>query len=179
MLIAPLSANTLAKLANGLSDNLLVCMRTSEHLSMSYLIQSFLSFSSSILLLLLQTCIVRAWDFNNPLIVAPAMNTLMWDHPLTSRHLNELQQLGVHIIPPIAKTLACGDTGMTLCVCVCVCEREREREGGGMVQVLKCLHEGVPWALEDHREREREREREAYETVWALGVLSRSKCFPQ
>tara|TARA_B100000795_G_scaffold21142_1_gene14085 strand:+ start:49 stop:744 length:696 start_codon:yes stop_codon:yes gene_type:complete len=81
MLIAPGSANTIAKLAQGLCDNLV-------------------------------TCVARAWDVRDPLIVCPAMNTLMWEHPLTLQHLNVLQnQLGYQIIDPVIKTLACGDTG--------------------------------------------------------------------
>jgi phosphopantothenoylcysteine decarboxylase len=80
MLIAPLSANTLAKVAGGLCDNLL-------------------------------TCIVRAWDFSKPMFVAPAMNTFMWTSPFTLRHLTALEDLGVVVIPPISKKLACGDTG--------------------------------------------------------------------
>ena len=55
-IIAPLSANTMAKIANGLCDNLL-------------------------------TCVLRAWDFKNgvkgSVIVAPAMNTYMYEHPIT------------------------------------------------------------------------------------------------
>lgn len=40
------------------------------------------------------------------------MNTHMWDHPFTARHLKVLEEeLGYIIIPPIAKTLACGDVG--------------------------------------------------------------------
>jgi phosphopantothenoylcysteine decarboxylase len=90
-LIAPLSANTLAKIANGLCDNLL-------------------------------TSIARAWEFNNeseseticplkPIIIAPAMNTAMWKHPLTKSHLKSLSFLGYTIIPPTQKILACGDLG--------------------------------------------------------------------
>ncbi len=55
MLIAPMGANTMAKISNGICDNLL-------------------------------TSIVRAWDFksgNYPLMVAPAMNTLMFENPIT------------------------------------------------------------------------------------------------
>ena len=59
LLIAPLDANTLAKLANGLADNCL-------------------------------TCVWRAWDRTRPVVLAPAMNTLMWEHPLTGRHLRQL-----------------------------------------------------------------------------------------
>lgn len=79
-IIAPLSANTLAKVANGLCDNLL-------------------------------TCVVRAWDFKKPLLVAPAMNTYMWESPFTEQHLEACRKLGVVVIPPVAKKLACGDVG--------------------------------------------------------------------
>lgn len=80
MVIAPLSANSLAKIAGGLCDNLL-------------------------------TCVVRAWDFDKPLYVAPAMNTFMWNNPFTKRHLESIYELGVSLIPPITKKLACGDYG--------------------------------------------------------------------
>ncbi|KAK9096333.1 hypothetical protein Sjap_021830 [Stephania japonica] len=80
MVIAPLSANTLAKIAGGLCDNLL-------------------------------TCIVRAWDFDKPLFVAPAMNTFMWTNPFTERHINAITELGISLVPPITKRLACGDYG--------------------------------------------------------------------
>ena len=49
------------------------------------------------------TCIVRAWDFSKPLLVAPAMNTYMWDSPFTSQHLGTLRSLGVTVIPPVSK----------------------------------------------------------------------------
>ena len=40
------------------------------------------------------------------------MNTMMWDHPLTSRQLNEIKSWGfVTIIEPMVKLLACGDYG--------------------------------------------------------------------
>ncbi|KAG0490552.1 hypothetical protein HPP92_007415 [Vanilla planifolia] len=80
MIIAPLSANTLAKIAGGLCDNLL-------------------------------TCIIRAWDYSKPLYVAPAMNTLMWSNPFTKKHLEAIRELGITMIPPITKRLACGDYG--------------------------------------------------------------------
>ncbi|CAF1933426.1 unnamed protein product [Brassica oleracea var. botrytis] len=59
----------------------------------------------------LLTCIIRAWDYSKPLFVAPAMNTLMWNSPFTERHLLTLDELGVTLIPPIKKRLACGDYG--------------------------------------------------------------------
>ncbi len=83
-LIAPMSANTLAKVSNGICDNLL-------------------------------TSIVRAWDHARPLILAPAMNTLMWANPLTLKQLEACAELmGSHanIVPPIEKNLACGDVGI-------------------------------------------------------------------
>lgn len=81
LLIAPLSANTLAKMATGICDNLL-------------------------------TSVIRAWTPTKPMILAPAMNTTMWEHPLTRQHLNILSQwYNLHVIPPISKVLACGDFG--------------------------------------------------------------------
>jgi phosphopantothenoylcysteine decarboxylase len=105
LLIAPLDANTLAKLACGLADNCL-------------------------------TCIWRAWERTRPVVLAPAMNTLMWEHPATARHLRQLAaDMGttsvpadldlmnvvewmnahcpsVRIVPPQSKRLACDDIGM-------------------------------------------------------------------
>ncbi len=83
LLIAPLSANTLAKLANGLSDNLL-------------------------------TSVARAWDRQKPVVICPAMNTHMWEHPATAEHLEKLSQWypNLTIINPVSKHLACGDVGM-------------------------------------------------------------------
>jgi phosphopantothenoylcysteine decarboxylase len=102
--IAPLDANTLAKLAVGLSDNCL-------------------------------TCVWRAWDWAKPVVLAPAMNTLMWQHPITRKHLRSLaadfgaahipghfdeatlirqindRAKALRIVAPIEKELACGDVG--------------------------------------------------------------------
>jgi len=82
LLIAPLGANTLAKLANGYCDNLL-------------------------------TCVARAWHLDRPVIVAPAMNTKMWQHPVTAQHLATLESwYKLKVVPPVAKKLACGDEGV-------------------------------------------------------------------
>uniref|UniRef100_A0AC35GPT4 Flavoprotein domain-containing protein n=1 Tax=Panagrolaimus sp. PS1159 TaxID=55785 RepID=A0AC35GPT4_9BILA len=81
ILIAPMDANTLAKVANGLSDNLL-------------------------------TSVLRAWDFSKYAFFAPAMNTCMWEHPLTGQHLKTLKELLLFKeIPPMEKELMCGDKG--------------------------------------------------------------------
>ncbi|ETI40641.1 hypothetical protein F441_13936 [Phytophthora nicotianae CJ01A1] len=80
MLLAPMSANTLAKLANGLADNLL-------------------------------TCVARAWIMTKPFIYAPAMNTDMWNHPITAQQIRVLDEFGYKMVPPIEKKLACGVVG--------------------------------------------------------------------
>jgi phosphopantothenoylcysteine decarboxylase len=87
-LIAPLSANTLAKLATGLNDNIVTCV------ARAWDIQSSIS-------------------KQKPFIVAPAMNTMMYTHPFTNKQLHVLQnEFGITIIDPISKLLACGDIGI-------------------------------------------------------------------
>jgi phosphopantothenoylcysteine decarboxylase len=82
LLIAPLTANTLAKMANGFCDNLL-------------------------------TSVVRAWNLAKPMIVAPAMNTQMWNKCITDKHLAIVSMMyRAKIIEPVAKTLACGEQGI-------------------------------------------------------------------
>ncbi|XP_061451651.1 phosphopantothenoylcysteine decarboxylase isoform X2 [Rhineura floridana] len=80
MLVAPLDANTLAKIANGLCDNLL-------------------------------TCVIRAWELSKPLLFCPAMNTAMWEHPITAQQVGRLKSFGYVEIPCIVKKLICGDEG--------------------------------------------------------------------
>ncbi len=46
-----------------------------------------------------------------PVVVAPAMNVNMWDHPATQANLEILRQRGVKIVEPGAGYLACGMTG--------------------------------------------------------------------
>jgi len=47
-----------------------------------------------------------------PVLIAPAMNTRMWDHPLTRQNLRALSQVpNYSIVEPIAGKLACGETG--------------------------------------------------------------------
>ena len=129
LIIAPLSAHTLSKLSYGLCDDTL-------------------------------SCIVRAWDYKSTtrddsnrgqnngndnhgehkykynhkhIIVAPAMNTAMWEHPLTSKQLDIIKSFWsmnnsiddgandtdgtdakksyTYVVNPQVKTLACGDIG--------------------------------------------------------------------
>jgi len=61
----------------------------------------------------LLTCVARAWDFAKPLVLAPAMNTAMWTHPVTARHVAEVRAFAptVRVVEPVVKVLACGDVG--------------------------------------------------------------------
>jgi phosphopantothenoylcysteine decarboxylase len=90
LVIAPLSANTLAKVVAGMADNLL-------------------------------TSVVRAWDttgkidgVHKKILVAPAMNTAMYLHPITAQQVRVLEEEWdwFEVLPPQQqKTLACGDIG--------------------------------------------------------------------
>jgi phosphopantothenoylcysteine decarboxylase len=60
----------------------------------------------------LLTSIFRAWDFNKPIFIAPAMNTKMWEHPVTGNSLKIIESWGVRVIQPVVKKLACGETGV-------------------------------------------------------------------
>ena len=56
------------------------------------------------------TCVYRAWAPTKPILFAPAMNTLMWEHPATARHLRQVgEDVGKNfvLIPPQTKKLAC------------------------------------------------------------------------
>ncbi len=46
-----------------------------------------------------------------PVLLAPAMNTTMWQHPATQRNLQQLRADGVHIIAPDDGEMACGTIG--------------------------------------------------------------------
>jgi phosphopantothenoylcysteine decarboxylase len=98
-LIAPLSANTLAKMANGITDNLLTC--------------AFRAWWPEEVPDKFNRKIMK--EIFKPLIVAPAMNTRMWRHPATNEHIDKIRKwydITFQIIPPISKKLACGETGM-------------------------------------------------------------------
>ncbi|HEV2765722.1 MAG TPA: bifunctional phosphopantothenoylcysteine decarboxylase/phosphopantothenate--cysteine ligase CoaBC [Pyrinomonadaceae bacterium] len=77
-LVAPATANILAKFANGIADDFL----TSTYLAS-----------------------------NAPVLVAPAMNTTMWQHPATRRNLERLRADGVRVVEPDAGDMACGTFG--------------------------------------------------------------------
>ena len=47
-----------------------------------------------------------------PLLIAPAMNTVMWDKPIVQQHLQTLVGRGAMVIEPASGLLACGEVGM-------------------------------------------------------------------
>ena len=78
MVIAPATANTMAKMAQGIADNLI----TTTYLA-----------------------------FGKTVVVAPAMNTNMWNHPLTQLNVSILRERGVFVVEPGSGELACGVFG--------------------------------------------------------------------
>jgi phosphopantothenoylcysteine synthetase/decarboxylase len=80
--IAPLTANTLARLACGLADDAI-------------------------------STVWMALPASVPKVLCPAMNTQMWDQPVTQRNLRWIQELGRYtVVDPVEKRLACGDVGV-------------------------------------------------------------------
>nr|XP_036866071.1 phosphopantothenoylcysteine decarboxylase isoform X5 [Manis javanica] len=63
-------------------------------------------------LLTSETCVIRAWDPSKPLLFCPAMNTTMWEHPVTARQVDQLKAFGYVEIQCVAKKLVCGDQGL-------------------------------------------------------------------
>jgi phosphopantothenoylcysteine decarboxylase / phosphopantothenate---cysteine ligase len=78
LVVAPLSANTLAKLANGLADNVLT---------------------------------QAALAFRGPVLLAPAMNVRMWEHPATKENVERLLERGAELVGPEEGELAEGEHG--------------------------------------------------------------------
>ena len=78
MMIAPASANVIAKIAHGLADDMLT---------------------------------TTALAMQNRIIVAPAMNTNMYDNPITQDNLATLRKYGIQVVEPDCGRLACNDIG--------------------------------------------------------------------
>lgn len=101
VMIAPASANVIAKLAHGIADDML----TSTMLACTA-----------------------------PILVSPAMNTHMYENPVTQENMEKLKSLGYKLIEPSSGYLACGDTGKgkmpepeVLCECILqeiACEKD-------------------------------------------------------
>jgi phosphopantothenoylcysteine decarboxylase/phosphopantothenate--cysteine ligase len=78
IMIAPATANVIAKLAHGIADDMLT------------------------------TTVLAS---KAPKIIAPAMNTNMYENPITQDNLETLRRYGMEVITPASGYLACGDTG--------------------------------------------------------------------
>ena len=81
LLIAPATANTIAKLAGGLADDAL-------------------------------GCIALALSLDAGLIIAPALNGQMWQHPAAQANVATLTERGAKIVGPADGDLACGYEGL-------------------------------------------------------------------
>jgi phosphopantothenoylcysteine decarboxylase/phosphopantothenate--cysteine ligase len=78
VLVAPATADFIAKLVHGFADDLLSTL-----------------------------CLAR----DCPLLVAPAMNRQMWEHPATARNVAQLEADGVSVLGPASGAQACGEVG--------------------------------------------------------------------
>ena len=118
MVIAPLSANTMAKLVGGLCDNLLLATvrawDTTGTLEQQgeRLVNGAEDGSQGVV------GYRKSKSSKKTIMVAPAMNTAMWRHPITKQHMHVLEwDWGVEnggwirVLRPIEKELACGDVG--------------------------------------------------------------------
>ena len=81
MLIAPCTANVMAKIAHGISDDLLTNL------------------------------VLARDPAKCPLAIAPAMNVQMWGNPATQRNLAQIRADGIHIFGPANGEQACGEIG--------------------------------------------------------------------
>ncbi len=79
LVVAPATANFIAKFANGICDDALL---------------------------------TEALAFQGPILIAPAMNTRMWEARVTQENVQRLRQRGVIFIGPEAGELACGEVGL-------------------------------------------------------------------
>ncbi len=59
----------------------------------------------------LATTLFLAHDFTKPWLIAPAMNTAMYRHPMTQASLRRLQEIGCEIFGTASGMLACGEVG--------------------------------------------------------------------
>lgn len=58
------------------------------------------------------TSVYLALPRSTPVLIAPAMNGKMWEHPATQRNVARLQEDGCHFIGPETGSLACGYEGI-------------------------------------------------------------------
>lgn len=103
VMVAPATANVIAKLAHGIADDML-------------------------------TTTVLACDC--PKLISPAMNTRMYENPVTKDNLDTLRKYGWQVVEPASGYLACGDTGkgklpepevlLDWLLQACACEKDME-----------------------------------------------------
>lgn len=79
ILVAPVCADFIGKIANGIVDDLLSC---------------------------------TIYASKSPVLFAPAMNTKMWEHPVTRENVEKLKKIGYHFVGPVEGRLASGYVGM-------------------------------------------------------------------
>ena len=79
VLVAPASANFIARLAAGFADDLASCLVLSSR---------------------------------KPIVIVPAMNDAMYEHPITCKNIERLKKIGYYFVDPIIGKLACGKEGM-------------------------------------------------------------------
>lgn len=81
IVMAPATANTINKLANGTADDMIT------------------------------TTWIAALELKKPMYLAPAMNSKMWDYPATQDSITKLKKWGVNVLMPQSGLLACGENG--------------------------------------------------------------------
>ncbi|MBF0340426.1 MAG: bifunctional phosphopantothenoylcysteine decarboxylase/phosphopantothenate--cysteine ligase CoaBC [Magnetococcales bacterium] len=79
VIVAPATADLLARMAQGMADDLLTALLLAQR---------------------------------GPVLVAPAMNPAMWEHPATRRNVTTLQEDGIRFIGPQSGAMACGEEGL-------------------------------------------------------------------
>jgi phosphopantothenoylcysteine decarboxylase/phosphopantothenate--cysteine ligase len=80
VVVAPATANTIGKSANGICDDLL------------------------------STTLCACWQ--KPVLIAPAMNSNMWNNPAVQQNVEKIKQMGAKLIGPECGRLACGTEGV-------------------------------------------------------------------
>jgi len=81
IILCPATANTINKLAAGIADEVV------------------------------STVWIAAHSLGRPMLIVPAMNSMMWQYPATQRAIQTLQEWGVGVMQPDAGQLACGESG--------------------------------------------------------------------
>lgn len=84
LVVAPATANIIAKIANGICDDLL------------------------------STILCAAWPLikSGTVLLAPAMNSNMWDNPAVKQNIKKIKEMGIELIGPEKGRLACGAEGI-------------------------------------------------------------------